>query len=301
MAKQHDWIDYANLGSNLYQNVQLSGVNDKLSAMAAVAASEQAKTQREDKLREGVFQGQSSLNKLQSRQNENPAGVVAIAKLNLIYLCRYNVTTASFSAFDDKERVQKVIDGFERLVNECSALLSPDQRLEAESCANYLAEQKELSQLCLLQPVQEQLEKLQAEIQLMTEGSNLWIALQFAGFIMALGGFVAFVAILNSDKQAIITMESFAGGGFFVVGGLLLFGVAATRKPIQRSSELSKELVALLEKWPALKPELGTIQSLQQKFQAKTETEALKVQAERAAVIARVLKAEEVQPIPQNS
>jgi hypothetical protein len=54
MAKQHDWLDYLNTGSSLMQNLQLSGVQDRLSAMATVAAMEQAKTEQEDRRRETV-------------------------------------------------------------------------------------------------------------------------------------------------------------------------------------------------------------------------------------------------------
>jgi len=79
MAKDRDWIDYANLGSNLFQNLQLSGVQDKLGTMASTAASEQAKAEQEDRWRDVVFQADTALRELRARPDHEKAAVLALA------------------------------------------------------------------------------------------------------------------------------------------------------------------------------------------------------------------------------
>lgn len=295
MAKERDWVDYANLGSNLFQNLQLSGVQDKLGAMASVAALEQAKAQHEDRLREEVFQAQALVRELQSLhlQSENQAGVLACARWHLKILALNDVTTASFRAFEDKERVQQVIDGFESLAKESSAVVSLAQRSEAELCAKYLSEKAELHQLCLLQPMQEQLEKVQAELELAKEKSLPFLALAVVGVVMFILATIFFVKGIDEHATSAAPLVWCVCSYF---GGLLLLIMASFAKPRQRSAELEKQRTALLAEWPALNPEFSIIQSLQQRFQARTTDEVCKLRAEREAVIARVLKTQEAQP-----
>jgi len=211
------------------------------------------------------------------------------------------VTTASFSQFEDKERVQQVIDGFENLARESSAVLSPAERSEAEVCANYLLEQKELRQLCLLQPMQEKLENVQAELKLAKEKSGPWILIQLLLGLIALAivpiSIAGFVNNLNDKGATGCWGVLWPLCLFFLGGPLVVFVMKRTGgAELAKSAELEKQWTALLAEWPALNPEFSIIQSLQQRFQARTVDEVLKVQAEREAVITKVLKTQEARP-----
>ena len=138
MAKERDWVDYANLGSNLFQNLQLSGVQDKLGAMVSAAASEQAKTQHEDRLREVVFQADTNLKGLGAHLDDEKTGVLAVAIFTLANFELNEVTSTSFRSYEDKERLRSVLEGFRALVKECESGLSADERAEAQLCAQYM-------------------------------------------------------------------------------------------------------------------------------------------------------------------
>lgn len=60
-AKERDWVDYANLGSNLLQNLQLRDTQRKLGAIASIAVEQQAVTNNENERREIVFQANNNL------------------------------------------------------------------------------------------------------------------------------------------------------------------------------------------------------------------------------------------------
>lgn len=138
MAKERDWIDYANLGSNLFQNLQLSGVQDKLSAMASVAALQQAKAEHEDRLRENVFEADTLLREARAWLDTERTGVLALATFTLTTFKWNDVTSASFRKFEDKERLRGVLEGFKGLVGECESKLSAEERAEALLCAKYM-------------------------------------------------------------------------------------------------------------------------------------------------------------------
>ena len=171
MAKQRDWIDYANLGSNLFQNLQLSGVQDKLGAMASVAALEQAKTEHEDRLRESVFEADTLLRELRTRPDTERAGVLALATFTVATFKWNDVTSASFRSFEDKERLRTVLQGFKALVGECESKLSADERAEALLCARYM----ENTEVKVAVPAEltEQLRKAQQDLSELTTTEKL--------------------------------------------------------------------------------------------------------------------------------
>jgi hypothetical protein len=171
MAKQRDWIDYANLGSNLFQNLQLSGVQDKLGAMASVAGLEQAKAEHEDRLRENVFEADTLLRELRARPDTERAGVLALATFTLATFKWNDVTSASFRSFEDKERLRAVLEGFKALVSECESKLSADERAEALLCARYM--ENPAVKIAVPAELTEQLRKAQQDLSELTTTEKL--------------------------------------------------------------------------------------------------------------------------------
>ena len=52
MSKDRDWVDYADLASNVAHNVQLADLQAKLGALASIEAERQRRGEEERRLRE---------------------------------------------------------------------------------------------------------------------------------------------------------------------------------------------------------------------------------------------------------
>jgi len=164
MARDTNWIDFANLGSNLFRNLQLNDVQSKLGAVASIAANEQATAESENKFREIIFQADTALRKLRALPGKDKAGVLALARESLINFKRYGISSACFRGFEDKERVRSVIEEYEALADECSAALPLSLRKEAELCAKYSAERRDLDLLILINESKQRLQPLRSEL-----------------------------------------------------------------------------------------------------------------------------------------
>lgn len=158
MAKDRDWIDYANLAANLTQNLQLRRANQTLEGLQHVAAERAIREQEQrdqerqlDRLRERISQIGDDVGSLREHLGENPRAALALGLQIKGLLEKHDVTTASFSAWDDKDRLKQIIKGLEIVCEQAAALLTAQQREEAAKCAKYLAEGDGLIQLISLQ------------------------------------------------------------------------------------------------------------------------------------------------------
>ena len=124
MAKERDWVDYVNLGSNLVQNAQLSGLQNKLSTIEAAAATEQAKSEQEDQVREIVFQADTHVRELRAAMEKNRAGILALTLFTVADLERHDINSARFRRLEDKEKLRSVLEDLKALANQCRSTLS---------------------------------------------------------------------------------------------------------------------------------------------------------------------------------
>ena len=307
MAKEHDWVDYANLGSNLFQNLQLSGVQDKLGAMASAAASERAKTEHEDTLREVVFQADTAVRDLRARPDDEKTGVLAVATFTLANFERYDLTSASFRSFEDKERLRSVLECFKALVAECSSTLSIVERTEAQMCAQYMEDPAVIASAS--PELAKQLRKAQQELSELTATEQRGVAasikflkpllLSFAGTALGVlliywlmehyprssdGGVGAVIAMIIA-----VLLIAVGGAGLVVLTGPVLFyivrGFIQKRNPLTRQKRKDAAEAARLR--PAKEAE---VKALQQRVDSEVAKERIRLEQERDALMAKVLK-----------
>lgn len=166
MAKERDWVDYANLASNVTQNFQLRHTNQTLEGLER-AATERAlgeqqnrlADEHEARLREHVFQLADNVEGLQRHLHELPCAALALGIQIKGMLKKNNVTTASFRAWEDKDRLKKVVKGLDDVCEKSTARLTESQREDAEKCAKYLTERDALDQLSSIQNAKEKFER----------------------------------------------------------------------------------------------------------------------------------------------
>lgn len=280
MAKDRDWLDYANVGSNLFQNLQLSGVQSKLGAMASAAASEQAKTEYEDMLREAVFQADTNLKGLRAHVDAEKTGVLAVATFTLANFERYNLTSASFRSFEDKERLRSVLEGFKSLVDQCSSTLSIAERTEAQMCAQYMEDPaviasapSELAQQ--LGRARRELSELAATEQRGTSASRKFLV---PLVVATVGTILGFILLVAGSEIGVVVWVTFAIALVVTIAAKLMY------KPDPQIRKQSEEATRL----KSVKAE--EIKALQQRVDSEVAKERIRLEKERDALMAKVLK-----------
>ena len=170
MSKKRDWVDYANLASNVAQNVQLDGIQDRLSGVQNAAAAqaqesrkarqaiEQAeeRTRRLANYREIVVQGERALAGLRHHLPKLPLPVLARA---LGYRHQYEenrLGTGCFESFEDKDRVERLLADLNDIVDASSRKLSAVERREAQQCLQYELEGADLKELVAIKKRREE-------------------------------------------------------------------------------------------------------------------------------------------------
>lgn len=306
MASDKNWVDYVNVGSNIFRNFQLSNVEDRLGAMASIAAVEQAKSQNEDKLREMVFQADTNLRHMRDHVNNEKMGVLALATFMLGNFKRFGLTSEKFRSFEDKERLRSVLEGFKALADECSSDLSIAERSEAQQCAQYMSDPtvkasaptELVRQLGKAKQELSRLLEMECRVSMSWRKSLLHLPRPFGG--MVLGAVLLYFCslILNSVARdgigdtgvfVMITILLTVCGGILVVffGRQLLHILRDldNRKPqVRKSREDAAEATRLR---PAKEAE---VEALQQKVNGEIERERARLENERDALMAKVLK-----------
>ena len=300
MAKERTWIDYANLGSNIAQNFQLHHANQTLEelqrAATASALSEQQKRQvdeHEAQLREYVFQIGEDIEGLQRHLHELPCAALALALRFKGMLEKNNVTTASFRAWEDKNRMKQVVKGLDDVCEKSAARLTEGQREDAEKCAKYLAEGDAFDQLVSIQREKKKFQKEREQLEkncglagkreelakLKSEQSRIqfpaWARACFTvgglGLAFSMLWFIVFslstVSLDSGDDTVpqgqLTTPLSIPGGVTFVV---FLISFVVTSIPLftparMRHAELTKRIKALVSEIATAKAELNRFDS----------------------------------------
>ena len=295
MARDRDWVDYANLASNIAQNVQIRDMRHKLGTVASVMQEEKDTAERENKLRDAVFQSESMLRNLQKASNENPRGSLALARHNLLQFQCNEVTSASFRSYEDKERLRSVVEGHEQLIQECAAGLSPQQQDQAERCGQYLAERGELDLLIRLSQKQAELDRLKAEHQVSGADPRTGIGITIGILALALcliGGTLWFIGSENEEPENKSNGQiSLALGGIgIVVAALLLarqFQIDA--RQAQAMEKFKTETARLIADEPLLDPAFNMVSVLRETFGNASGSDLLQMRNDREALIADVL------------
>lgn len=134
MPRDRDWVDYANLASNVAQNFQLEGINSKMRQLGELELLKQYREQQEsavahceDILREAVFFYTEQLRDVKELANKNPQQAYIRANhLKGTYERMPQFSSSGFRKFEDKERLANVQRTCDRLIRECAARLEPD-------------------------------------------------------------------------------------------------------------------------------------------------------------------------------
>jgi menaquinone-dependent protoporphyrinogen IX oxidase len=186
MPNERGWIDYAGLASQIGQNLQLSALHSTLAEIGDMALakarrdlSEVQSHQIEAAARESTFQCQRMLKRLRGYLSENPRAVLALTLVMQAEVRANNLTTAVFTSFHDKDRLQEVLDDLAGLIREAEERLSPEDRRRVHLCMRYRAEEAELEQVAQLrhewdrfEPALEEFEARTKEFEIRAESQN---------------------------------------------------------------------------------------------------------------------------------
>lgn len=142
-----NWVDKANLASNVIQNVQLQELHSILRATGALQAeksqlelNERQVKDRENRLREHIWQMNSALDALLRDSTVSPCAVFVLVKQTQDSLAQFQVTTASFSQFADKDRLGQFFNRLQQAYETSASKMTDDQRKDADTYLRYQSE-----------------------------------------------------------------------------------------------------------------------------------------------------------------
>jgi len=200
--QKRDWLDYAGLASQLYQNVQVNDVRDKMAAMGQIALMKEAREQdartAEANLqhaREGLFNFTSVLAKLKKRGDDDlRASQVFALKMKRV-VQQTGLTTARFPDFADKERVSAFLEELDEYIGQTRARLSDEDRQAVDQCERYRLELPRLDQLIRSQARSEAgSRQLETDRQRLEELKD--VTPRLGGKVVAIAGFVIGVVLM---------------------------------------------------------------------------------------------------------
>lgn len=288
MAKERDWVDYVNLGSNLYQNFQLSGVQNNLGMIASAAASERARAEQEDRLRETVFQADTNLKGLRVHIDNERTAVLALATFTLAKFEQHDVTSASFRTFEDKERLRSVLEGFKALVKECESGLSAGEKAEAQLCARYFREQGALDLLIQRQTEKEQQDSERSKLQALRSKALLaWIPV-IVGRLLVITGVTLIIVGFSAPHEPHAGQLGLGVLGLFA--GMVLWVAGVNSKSFIEAKKARTSLRQLEQNASVLDANLRSLAELTNTLGATSASKLQKVQDERDALMGKVLK-----------
>jgi hypothetical protein len=181
MAKERDWLDYANLASNLAQNVQLRDLQNKLGMVAstiATAASQQLAFERErqlkqeriEEIRQSVFETMKRLDELEPLLGPEYSGrqMEEFVAFNLQKLGRHiqrkGVEVENVGTYEDKERIYGLYTRLLRLYQTACAHFSPTRNEEVKLAAQCEEEMPDLLRLIGLETLWNRAKPVRAEL-----------------------------------------------------------------------------------------------------------------------------------------
>ncbi len=183
MPRDRDWVDYANLASNVIQNAQLSSLNDKMRQLSELEATRQlrefedaAKEEFEATIREAVFFYSEQLRDIEEVVQSKPVEAYFRAKhLKGLYSASPQFNASHFRKYEDKERLADLKRNYDRLIDACASRLQADEIEACDQCVTHALEREDLLRLIAVQEKSEQLttNKRSPQVRLAAQTSRL--------------------------------------------------------------------------------------------------------------------------------
>jgi len=149
-----NWVDRANLASNILQNIQLREVHSTLRGLSDLQAqklrmelTEQQVREREDRLRDHIWQMERAFDSVLRDKSATPCAIYVLAKQVVDSMAQYRITTASFRLFNDKDRFGQFVHKLEKGIEDSTDKMSREQQDSTEKFLRYESESKELADL----------------------------------------------------------------------------------------------------------------------------------------------------------
>jgi hypothetical protein len=149
-----NWVDKANLASNVLQNVQLNELQSTMRVLGAVQAerarlelNEQQTKDREDRIREHIWQLENGFGGLLRDASVTPSALYIMTKQIQDGMARFRITTSSFRQFADKDRLGDFLKRIQQAMDDSTAKMSTQDRHKVETYLRYQSETLDLAAL----------------------------------------------------------------------------------------------------------------------------------------------------------
>lgn len=148
-----NWVDKANLASNLLQNVQLQQLHSLVRVLGNLQAeqvrmelNERQTRERENRLREGLWVIENGFNRLLNDPGITKCAMCVLAGQIQDLMAKSGLTTDSFRQLDDKDRLARFLDRLEGTGDSIDKL-SAEERAKVAEYRRCDAEAQELTAL----------------------------------------------------------------------------------------------------------------------------------------------------------
>jgi len=148
MKKDRDLLDFVNTAANVAQTLELHAVNKSLAAQSQREERKEREADREDRLREHIFQLQDDVDILLRRMQAHPRPAMALALEIKRVMQTQSITTAQFRSYEDKEGVKKVLKGLDVVCDKCGPRLTSDEKADVNKYLEIRAQMPALD--CLI-------------------------------------------------------------------------------------------------------------------------------------------------------
>lgn len=219
MARNRNWIDYANLAANAAQVAQLHSIHGKMQQLAELEAErtsreheEAGRARFEDSIREAIFTYGEQLRDVEDIAQSNPvAAYIRASHLKRLYAAMPQFRSSNLRNYEDKQRLANVQRASDQLIDASAHRLKQDELEASDLCLTYIFERDDLVQLIA---VQEKREKL---------------AVKKASVAKKVAPKLAALQRISSEKASLVAQHGGgAGSGLLaLLGGLLLMSLVA--------------------------------------------------------------------------
>ena len=147
-----NWAEKATLASSVLANAQLQQLHATLKTLGALEAektrielNEKQNREREDRLREHLWQTEQSFDAVVRQANANAVCIISTQIEDM--MARYKISAPSFRQFVDKDRLSQFIGRLQQARNDAISKMTAPQRAEWETYLRYKNESSELDNL----------------------------------------------------------------------------------------------------------------------------------------------------------
>ena len=174
MKKDRDFLDYVSVGSHLLQNLQLSDLQNSVAVLGGAEAQRLRSEQVENQIRQFVFESSQTVRKLRETYLVSAPTGTLLTALNLENILRANgITTARVRSFEDKERLQQLLDQTNALIKEAEERMDTSTREAVRKAAAFKAEELDFQKLLALMAEHEGITKLRTEYEALPRKSAM--------------------------------------------------------------------------------------------------------------------------------